>query len=142
MAVLTLGISFRRAPIELLEQLAFTDDDLVKAYRRALDQDGIDETVVLSTCNRVEITADVASYHGGFLALKRLLAESRGVDPEVLAEPLYSHYEQDATDHLFAVAAGLDSMVLGETQIHAQVREALRRAEREGAAGPRLKALF
>ncbi|MGI8512222.1 MAG: glutamyl-tRNA reductase [Solirubrobacteraceae bacterium] len=142
MAVLTLGISFRRAPLELLEQLAFTDDDLHKAYRRALDQDGIDETVILSTCNRVEVTADVASYHGGFLALKRLLAESHGVDPEILAEPLYSHYEQDAADHLFAVAAGLDSMVLGETQIHAQVREALRRAEREEAAGPRLKALF
>ena len=142
MAVLTLGISFRRAPIELLEELAFTDDDLVKAYRRALDQDGIDEAVILSTCNRVEVTADVASYHGGFLSLKRLLAESHGVDPEVLAEPLYSHYEQDAADHLFAVAAGLDSMVLGETQIHAQVREALRRAESEGAAGPRLKALF
>lgn len=142
MAVLTLGISFRRAPIELLEQLAFTDDDLVKAYRRALDQDGVDETVILSTCNRVEITADVASYHGGFLTLKRLLAESHGVDPEVLAEPLYSHYEQDAADHLFSVAAGLDSMVLGETQIHVQVREALRRAERERAAGPRLKGLF
>ena len=142
MAVLTLGISFRRAPIELLEQLAFTDDDLAKAYRRALDQEGIDETVILSTCNRVEITADVASYHGGFLALKRLLTETHGVAPEVLAEPLYSHYEQDAADHLFAVAAGLDSMVLGETQIHAQVREALRRAERENAAGPRLKALF
>ncbi|MEO8292422.1 MAG: glutamyl-tRNA reductase [Actinomycetota bacterium] len=142
MAVLTLGISFRRAPIELLEQLAFTDDDLVKAYRRALDQDGVEETVILSTCNRVEITADVASYHGGFPALKRLLAETSGVDPETLAEPLYSHYEQDAADHLFAVAAGLDSMVLGETQIHAQVREALRRAEREQAAGPRLKGLF
>ena len=142
MAVLTRGISFRRAPIELLEQLAFTDDDLVKAYRRALDQDGVQEAVILSTCNRVEVTADVASYHGGFLALKRLLAESHGVDPEVLAEPLYSHYEQDAADHLFAVAAGLDSMVLGETQIHAQVREALRRAEREDAAGPALTGLF
>jgi glutamyl-tRNA reductase len=142
MAVLTLGISFRHAPIELLEQLAFTDDDLMKAYRRAMDQDGIDEAVILSTCNRVEITADVGSYHGGFLALKRLLAEGHGVDPEVLAEPLYSHYERDAADHLFAVAAGLDSMVLGETQIHAQVREALRRAEREGAAGPRLTGLF
>ena len=142
MAVLTLGVSFRRAPIELLEQLAFTDDDLAKAYRHALDQDGVEEAVILSTCNRVEITADVPSYHGGFLALKRLLAESHGVDPEVLAEPLYSHYEQDAADHLFAVAAGLDSMVLGETQIHAQVRDALRRAERERAAGPRLKALF
>lgn len=142
MAVLTLGISFRRAPIELLEQLSFTDDDLPKAYRHVLDQDGVEEAVILSTCNRVEVTADVASYHGGFLSLKRLLAESHGVDPEVLAEPLYSHYEQDAADHLFAVAAGLDSMVLGETQIHAQVREALRRAEREDAAGPILKALF
>jgi glutamyl-tRNA reductase len=142
MAVLTLGISFRRAPIELLEQLAFTDDDLAKAYRHALDQGGVDEAVILSTCNRVEITANVESYHGGFLALKRLLAESRGVDPDTLAEPLYSHYEHDAADHLFAVAAGLDSMVLGETQIHAQVREALRRAERENAAGPHLKALF
>jgi glutamyl-tRNA reductase len=142
MAVLTLGISFRRAPIELLEQLSFTDDDLVKAYRHTMDQDGIDEAVILSTCNRVEITADVGSYHGGFLALKRLLCESHGVDPEVLAEPLYSHFEQDAADHLFAVAAGLDSLVLGETQIHAQVREALRRAERERAAGPRLTGLF
>ena len=142
MAVLTLGISFRRAPIELLEQLAFTDDDLSKAYRRVLDQDGVEEAVILSTCNRVEVTADVASYHGGFLALKRLLAESHGVDAEVLAEPLYSHYEQDAADHLFAVAAGLDSMVLGETQIHAQVREALRRAEREDAVGPALTGLF
>ena len=142
MAVLTLGISFRRAPIELLEQLAFTDDDLAKAYRHVLDQDGVGEAVILSTCNRVEITADVASYHGGFLALKRLLAEQHGVDPEVLSEPLYSHYEQDAAEHLFTVAAGLDSMVLGETQIQAQVREALRRAEREEAAGPRLTALF
>src|SRR5215210_6954544 len=142
MAVLTLGVSFRRAPLELLEQLAFADDDLAKTYRRALDQEGVGEAVILSTCNRVEITADVTSYHGGFLALKRLFAEAHGVGPEALAEPLYSHYEQDAADHLFAVAAGLDSMVLGETQIHAQVREALRRAEREHAAGPRLTALF
>jgi glutamyl-tRNA reductase len=142
MAVLTLGISYRRAPIELLERLAFTDDDLTKGYRLLLDHDGVDEAVILSTCNRVEITADVASYHGGFLALKRLLAEARDVDPELLAEPLYSHYEQDAADHLFAVAAGLDSMIVGETQIHAQVRESLRRAEREAAAGPRLTGLF
>ena len=142
MAVLTLGVSFRRAPIELLERLAYTEDELTKAYRRVLDQDGVEEAVILSTCNRVEVTADVASYHGGFLALKRLLAESHDIGPEALAEPLYSHYEQEAADHLFAVAAGLDSMVLGETQIHAQVRDALRRAEREAAAGPHLKALF
>ncbi len=142
MAILTLGISFRRAPIELLERLAFTDDDLAKAYRHALDLDGIDEAVILSTCNRVEITASVPSYHAGFLACKRLLTETRGVPAEDLAEPLYSHWEGDAAEHLFAVAAGLDSMVLGETQVYAQVREALRRADSEHAAGPAVTGLF
>ncbi|MGZ6545537.1 MAG: glutamyl-tRNA reductase [Actinomycetota bacterium] len=142
MPILTLGISFRRAPIELLERLSFADDELVKAYRHALDVDAVDEAVILSTCNRVEITANVPSYHAGFLALKRVLTETRGVAPEELAEPLYSHWEQDAADHLFAVAAGLDSMVIGETQIHAQVREALRTAESEGATGPALRSLF
>ena len=142
MPILTLGISFRRAPIELLERLAFADDDLAKAYRHALDQEAIDEAVIVSTCNRVEITASVPSYHAGFLALKRVLTETRGVGPDELAEPLYSHWEQDAADHLFAVAAGLDSMVIGETQIHAQVRDALRRATREKASGPVLTALF
>ena len=142
MAVLTLGISFRRAPIELLERLAFTDDDLTKAYRRLEDLEGVDEAVILSTCNRVEVYGNVASFHSGFLALKRLLAEPRGVDVDELAEPLYSHWDHDAAEHLFGVAAGLDSMVLGETQIHAQVREALRRAEAEGAVGPTLTGLF
>jgi glutamyl-tRNA reductase len=142
MAILTLGISFRRAPIELLERLTFTDDDLAKAYRHAGDLDGIHEAVILSTCNRVEVYANVPSYHAGFLAVKRLLVETRGVAAEDLAEPLYSHWELDAAQHLFAVAGGLDSMVLGETQIHAQVREALRHADSEGAAGPALAGLF
>jgi glutamyl-tRNA reductase len=142
MPILTLGISFRRAPIELLERLSFADGDLVKAYRHALDLDAVDEAVILSTCNRVEIYANVPSYHPGFLALKRVLTETRGVTPEELAEPLYSHWEQDAADHLFAVASGLDSMVIGETQIHAQVREALRTAEAEGASGPAVRSLF
>ena len=142
MPILTLGISYRRAPIELLERLSFADDDLAKAYRHALDLDAIDEAVILSTCNRVEISASVPSYHAGFLALKRVLTETRSVGADELAEPLYSHWEQDAADHLFAVAAGLDSMVIGETQIHAQVKEALRTAEAEGAAGPALRTLF
>ena len=97
---------------------------------------------ILSTCNRVEIYANVPSYHAGFLGLKRILTETRGVAPEELAEPLYSHWEQDAADHLFGVASGLDSMVIGETQIHAQVREALRTAEAEGASGPATRSLF
>jgi glutamyl-tRNA reductase len=71
-----------------------------------------------------------------------VLVEARGVAPDELADPLYSHWERDAADHLFEVAAGLDSMVLGETQIHAQVREALRRSATEGAAGATLTGVF
>lgn len=142
MPILTLGISFRRAPIELLERLSFADGDLVKGYRHALDMEAVEEAVILSTCNRVEIYANVSSYHAGFLGLNRILTETRGVAPEELAEPLYSHWEQDAADHLFGVASGLDSMVIGETQIHAQVREALRSAEAEGASGPATRSLF
>ena len=110
--------------------------------RVAADLDGIDGAVILSTCNRVEVYGDVSSYHAGFLALKRLLTETRGIAAEELADPLYAHWERDAADHLFAVASGLDSMVLGETQIHAQVRDALRRAEAEDASTSPLTALF
>jgi glutamyl-tRNA reductase len=142
MAVLALGVSFRRAPIDLLERLAFTEGDLVKAYRHARELDGIDEAVVLSTCNRVEVYGSVPSYHAGFLALKRLLIETRGVAEEHLADGLYAHWERDAIEHLFSVAGGLDSMVLGETQIQSQVREALRLADGESLAGTQLKGLF
>jgi glutamyl-tRNA reductase len=142
MPILALGVSFRRAPFELLERLTFAEDDLVKAYRHALDLEAIDEAVILSTCNRVEVYASVSGYHAGFLSLKRLLTETRGVNAEELAEPLYAHWERDAEEHLFGVAGGLDSMVLGETQIQTQVREALRKAIAEGAAGPQVTALF
>ena len=142
MGILGLGVSFRRAPVELLERLAFDDDDLTKAYRHAQDLDGLNEVVILSTCNRVEAYGNVPSYHSGFIALKRVLVETRGIGYEELTDPLYAHWERDATDHLFSVAAGLDSMVLGETQIQGQVRQALRRAETEGTAGPTLDAVF
>jgi glutamyl-tRNA reductase len=142
MAILALGISHRRATVELLERLAFTDDDLVKAYRRAADDPALEETVILSTCNRIEAYASVSAYHAGFQALKRLLGETRDIGAEDFAGPLYSHYEEEAARHLFDVAAGLDSMVLGEPQILSQVREAQRRAEAEGATGHALTALF
>ncbi|HET9521844.1 MAG TPA: hypothetical protein VFO73_12415, partial [Candidatus Limnocylindrales bacterium] len=76
MAILALGVSHRRATVELLERLAFADDDLVKAYRRVAEDPAVEEAVVLSTCNRVEVYASVPAYHAGFQALKRLLAES------------------------------------------------------------------
>jgi glutamyl-tRNA reductase len=142
MPILAIGISYRRATVELIERLAFAAEELPKAYRRALDDEAIEEAVILSTCNRVEIYGSVPAYHAGFLALKRLLCEPHGVDPVEVSEPLYSHFEEDACRHLFAVAAGLDSMVTGEPQILAQVRQAHRRASAEGAAGPAVTALF
>jgi len=142
MAVLALGISHRHADVALLERLAFADEDLVKAYRRTEDDPAIDGAVVLSTCNRVEIYGSVPSYHAGFQALKRVLCETRGVAADDLAQPLYSHYEDDAAEHLFGVAGGLDSMVLGEPQILSQVRDAWRRADADRAAGRALGALF
>ncbi|HEY7660049.1 MAG TPA: glutamyl-tRNA reductase [Actinomycetota bacterium] len=142
MAILALGVSHRRAGVDLLERIAFDEDDLVKAYRRVVDDPAIAEAVIVSTCNRVEVYGSVPSYHTGFRALNALLCESRGLDPDELADPLYSHYERDAAEHLFDVSGGLDSMVLGEPQIQSQVREALRRAVAEGAAGRTLTDLF
>jgi glutamyl-tRNA reductase len=142
MSVLALGVSYRRAAVELLEQLTFAQDEYPKAYAQLMDLDEVQEAAIVSTCNRVEVFADVGSYHAGFLALKRFLSDSRGVSPEEFAEPLYSHYEDDAAEHLFSVASGIDSMVLGEPQILTQVREAYRVAESEGATGPMLSGLF
>ncbi|HEX2030026.1 MAG TPA: glutamyl-tRNA reductase [Actinomycetota bacterium] len=142
MPVLALGVSYRHAPVALLERLAFAEEDYPKAYQRLTQLDGVEEAVLLSTCNRVEVYAEVPRYHQGFQDLKRFLSESREVPPDDFAEPLYSHYEDHAAEHLLSVAAGIDSMVLGEPQILSQVRAAFRRAEAEGAAGPALGALF
>jgi len=142
MAILVFGVSYRRAPVELLERLSFADDDLPKAYRRLAGMESVREAVILSTCNRIEVVAEVGSYHAGFLDLKRFLSESREIDPDAFADPLYSHYEDHAVQHVFGVAAGLDSMVLGEPQILSQVRGAARRAQEEGTTGPVLSALF
>jgi glutamyl-tRNA reductase len=142
MSVLALGVSFRRAPVELLERLTFADDDYPKAYVSLKELAEVQEGVILSTCNRVEVFAEVSSYHAGFQALKRFLSESREVPAEEFAEPLYSHYEDDAAEHLFSVASGIDSMVLGEPQILTQVRESFRRAEAESATGSMLSSLF
>src|SRR6266508_3510666 len=142
MPVLALGVSYRHASVDRLERLAFAEDDLPKAYQRVFSLDSVTEGVILSTCNRVEVYAEVTGYHPGFQDLKRFLSESREVPVDELAEPLYAHYEEEAAEHLFSVAAGIDSMVLGEPQILSQVRQAFLWAEEEGATGPILSALF
>lgn len=142
MPILALGVSYRRAPVELLERLTIADDEYAKAYGRLLDLPAVGEGVLLSTCNRVEAYAVVDGYHAGFQDLKRFLAEARDVEPDEFADPLYSHYEDQAAEHLFRVASGLDSMVVGEPQILIQVRRAFLRAREEGACGPQLSTLF
>jgi glutamyl-tRNA reductase len=142
MPVLALGVSHRRAAVELLERVAIPEEEEPKAYRRLDGMDAVGESVILSTCNRVEVYAEVDRYHQGFQDLKAFLAAQTEVPMEDLVEPLYAHYEDDAAEHLFAVAGGLDSMVLGEPQILAQVRAAFRRAQAEGATGPALSDLF
>lgn len=142
MPVLALGVSHRQAQVELLERLAIPEEAEPKAYRRLEGLGSVRESVVLSTCNRVEVYAEVALYHQGFQDLKRFMSEATDVPVEEFVEPLYSHYEDDAAEHLFAVAAGLDSMVVGEPQILAQIRAAYRRADAEGATGPNLARLF
>ncbi|HYZ11108.1 MAG TPA: glutamyl-tRNA reductase [Actinomycetota bacterium] len=142
MPVLALGVSYRRAPVELLERLAIAEESELKAYGRLEGLESVRESAILSTCNRVEVYAEVTLYHQGFQDLKRFLSEATDVPVEEFAEPLYSHYEDDTAEHLFSVAAGLDSMVIGEPQILAQVRGAYRRAQAEGATGPNLGRLF
>ena len=88
MPILALGVSFRRSSVELLERLAFPSEDLPKAYRHLMSMDSVSEGAVLSTCNRVEVFAEVSSYHAGFLDLKRFVSESREVTPDEFAEPL------------------------------------------------------
>ena len=142
MPLLSVGVSYRKAPVALLERLSFAPDDLPKAYHHLTAMEELRGGVIVSTCNRVEVFAEVDSYHAGLQSLRSFLAESREVPAEDLSEPLSSHYEDDAVKHLFALAAGIDSMVVGEPQILSQVREAFRGAEEEGAAGALLGALF
>ena len=141
MPILSVGVSYRRAPVELLERLAFPTEEFGKAYHHLTLLDGVHGGVILSTCNRVEVVAEVDSYHEGTQVLRGFLAESREVSVDELGEPLVSRYEEDAVRHLFEVASGIDSMVVGEPQILAQVREASKRSDEEGAATPLLASL-
>lgn len=142
MAILTLGVSYRSAPVELLERLGFPEDDLGKAYAHLLQLPAVHGAVLISTCNRVEVIADVDGYHAGFQEVKRFLSESREVSVDDIATPLYSHYEEQAVEHLFEVAAGIDSMVVGEPQILTQVRHAIKTATMADASDPLLDGLF
>ncbi len=141
MSVLVVGLSHRSAPVDLLERVALSTEGVTKLLADVLASDHATEAFVLSTCNRVEVYAEVDKFHGGLAQASELLARRAGVDLDELTSHLYVHYEDRAVSHLFSVACGLDSMVVGESQVLGQVRLALRTAQDAGAAGHQLGSL-
>ena len=142
MPVFVVGANFRSAPIELLERLAIDIERRPKALAGLLDLEHVHEAVVVSTCNRVEVYTAISRFHGAAGDVRRFLADLHGLGLEEFASHLYDYYEERAVQHLFAVATGVDSMVVGEAQILGQVREAFQAAQAERTVGPVLSALF
>ncbi|HYH35581.1 MAG TPA: glutamyl-tRNA reductase, partial [Nocardioides sp.] len=120
MSLLVIGISHQSAPVSLLERVALDADGVTKLIADALACPTVSETAVIATCNRLEVYAEVERFHGSVEELTRLLVERAGEQTEAMLPHLYVHYEDGAVSHLFHVAAGLDSMALGEGQILGQ----------------------
>ena len=116
--------------------------DLPKALHDLASAEHLSEAVLLSTCNRIEVYAYAERFHGGYADIRELLARHSGLPPETVADELYSHHDTDAVQHLFSVAAGLDSVVVGEHEILGQVRDAWQAARDEGTVGAVLEPLF
>jgi glutamyl-tRNA reductase len=135
MSLLVVGLSHRSASVELLERTVLTDDDIDKLLALATSAEHVDEAVALATCNRLEVYADVRKFHGGVQELTDSLVQRTGVPLDALADHLYVHYEDRAVQHLFEVASGLDSMVVGEQQILGQLRAALQTAREAATVG-------
>ena len=135
MSLLAVGVSHQTAPVALLEQFAMGADDTVKALHELVGSDHVSEAIVLATCNRVEVFAEVDRFHGGVTDVSRVLARQAGATVEELSPYVTVHYEDQAVAHLFTVAAGLDSMVVGETQVLGQLRNAYALAREQGTVG-------
>ncbi len=142
MSVLVVGVSHRTAPVSVLERLALDSEGVAKLLHDLADVEYVREATVLATCNRIEIYSEVERFHGSVEAVSRLLCELSATDPESVVPHLYVHYDDASVSHLFHVASGLDSMVVGEGQILGQVRDALRIGQESGTLGAALNSLF
>jgi glutamyl-tRNA reductase len=132
MSIVVVGVNHRTAPIELLERLSISDEKLPKALLQLGNYEHVLEGAILSTCNRVEVYAVVSKFHGGAQDLKNFLAEFCHVAPEEFSDQAYTYHDEAALRHLFRVASGTDSMVVGESEILGQVRRAFQAALDEG----------
>ncbi len=142
MSILVVGISHKSAPVAILERVALDRDGVNKLLGDVVACDHVSEAVVVATCNRLEIYTEVDRFHGSVEEVSRLLVDRAGESTAGILPHLYVHYDDGAVSHLFHVAAGLDSMAVGEGQILGQTREALRRGQAQGTVGPALNVLF
>lgn len=142
MSLLVVGLSHRSAPVSVLERAALSTDMQAKLLQDTLAAEPAVEAATLATCNRIELYADVDKFHAGVSELSRLLAQHSGVGLDELTPYLYVHYEDRAVHHLFSVACGLDSMVVGEAQILGQIKDALALGQELHTAGRLLNDLF
>ncbi|AEA27747.1 Glutamyl-tRNA reductase [Pseudonocardia dioxanivorans CB1190] len=135
MSVLVVGMSHRTAPVALLERATVGADDVPKLLDEMLRAEHVSEVVLLATCNRIEAYAVVDAFHGGLTDVSGVLARHSGLPLAELTDHLYVHYAASAVQHLFAVSSGLDSMVVGESQILGQLRSAYAVADEAGTVG-------
>jgi glutamyl-tRNA reductase len=142
MSILVVGVNHRSGPLHLLERVTIAPEQLGKAVAGLAQRDNVREAVVLSTCNRTEVYVVAELFHGAYGDVRDLLCELGDLSVEELTPHLYSQHDTSAVTHLFEVAAGLDSAVLGESEILGQVRSAWETAQREGAARSTLNQLF
>ncbi|MBU7598266.1 glutamyl-tRNA reductase [Streptomyces sp. P38-E01] len=142
MSLLVVGLSHRSAPVSVLERAALAPAARGPLLADVLGAEPATEAAVLSTCNRIELYADVDKFHAGVAELSTLLAHHSGVGLEELTPYLYVHYEDRAVHHLFSVACGLDSMVVGEGQILGQIKDSLAYAQDQHSAGRLVNDLF
>jgi glutamyl-tRNA reductase len=142
MSLLVIGLSHHTAPLGVLEGLAEDGNRAQRIANHVLGSASVSETLVLSTCNRLEVYADVSAFHPAVAAIGEALAGAAKSHESTLAEHLYVRYDDSAVAHAFTVASGLDSMAVGESQILGQMRESLASAQALGAAGESLNDLF
>lgn len=135
MSILLFGVSHLTAPVSVLERIAIADTDRPKVLARLLEQPGIEEAMVVATCNRVEVYAVVEAFHPGLEAIGQVIGDHSGLAINELTRHAFVRYSEAAVQHLFTVASGLDSMVVGEQQILGQIRTAYAEADAASAAG-------
>jgi glutamyl-tRNA reductase len=141
-SLIVVGLNHRTVPVELLERMTVADVALPKVLDDLAAREHLLEVVVLSTCNRTEIYARCTHFHAAVSDVGEFLAAHSGAAPDDFADHLYTYYDEAAVSHLFSVAAGLDSMIVGESEILGQVRNAWEAAVREGSATQLLPQLF